>query len=169
MDVATLSLDGLDLDAAVVDHPRPKTGIDRRATLWPQTVEAVKGALAIRRPPTDQDHESVVFITKYGKPWNQEKTDSIGLEFRKILKRLGIKRDGVNFYALRHTFRTVADEVVGDRPAIDRVMGHENGDDIATHYRESIVDDRLRKVTDHVRTWLFGESPGQTGNRRSDG
>ena len=33
-------------------------------------------------------------------------------------------------------------------------MGH--GDQtMASHYRERIGDDRLKAVTDHVRSWLF--------------
>jgi integrase len=59
---------------------------------------------------------------------------------------------------LRHTFRTVADEV-GDRPAIDLIMGHEDSSDMATHYVERIGVERLRKITEHVRTWTFGSPP----------
>jgi integrase len=58
-----------------------------------------------------------------------------------------------NFYTLRHTFRTVADEAK-DQPAIDHIMGHESTH-MSTQYREKISDDRLRAVTDYVRAWLF--------------
>jgi hypothetical protein len=33
-------------------------------------------------------------------------------------------------------------------------MGHQDGDDIVTAYRESISDGRLRAITNHVRSWL---------------
>jgi hypothetical protein len=79
-----------------------------------------------------------------------------------VARAAGLARDGRGFYALRHTFRTVADEV-GDRPAVDLVMGHENGADIATHYVERIGDERLRKVAEHVRGWAF--APGTFGRR----
>jgi hypothetical protein len=51
-------------------------------------------------------------------------------------------------------FRTVAD-AAKDQPAADHIMGHESPH-MSTVYREQISDDRLRAVTDHVRTWLFG-------------
>ncbi|MFG0258170.1 MAG: hypothetical protein ACF8GE_09740 [Phycisphaerales bacterium JB043] len=34
------------------------------------------------------------------------------------------------------------------------VMGHQDSSDIATHYVERIGDERLRRVTDHVRQWV---------------
>ena len=77
---------------------------------------------------------------------------------RKLLNRLGI--DGHrNFYALRHSFRTVADEVK-DQPAADMMMGHESGH-MSGIYRERIGDERLKAVTDHVHAWLFAE-PAKT-------
>ena len=57
------------------------------------------------------------------------------------------------FYTLRHTFRTVADEAK-DQPAADYIMGHEVPH-MSSVYRETISDERLRAVTDHVRAWLF--------------
>jgi hypothetical protein len=59
------------------------------------------------------------------------------------------------FYLLRHTFRTVADEV-RDTPAARLVMGHA-GTTIDHTYRERIGDERLLAVTEHVRTWLFAK------------
>jgi hypothetical protein len=49
--------------------------------------------------------------------------DAVSKEFDKLLKRLGMKRPGLAFYALRRTFRTVADETL-DQPATRLVMGH---------------------------------------------
>lgn len=71
---------------------------------------------------------------------------------RKPDKR-GIYRPGLGFYALRHTFRTIADDT-RDFPAIDHIMGHAR-DDMASVYRERIDDERLRAVVDHVYDWLF--------------
>jgi len=47
----------------------------------------------------------------------------------------------------------VADEI-GDRRAIDLIMGHENGQDISNHYVERIGDERIAKVVEHVRAWM---------------
>jgi hypothetical protein len=36
-------------------------------------------------------------------------------------------------------------------------MGHvPAANDMAAVYRQRVNDDRLRRVTEHVRTWLFG-------------
>ena len=71
----------------------------------------------------------------------------------RVLRSLGIHRQGLNFYALRHTFRTVADGTK-DQPAVDLIMGHVR-DDMASAYRERIDDARLIAVTDFVHSWLF--------------
>jgi integrase len=72
----------------------------------------------------------------------------------KFLHRLGINgRTGLGFYTLRHVFRTVADESK-DQPAVDYIMGHESAH-ISVVYRETISDERLRAVAEHVRGWLF--------------
>ena len=75
------------------------------------------------------------------------------LEFGKLLVALKLKRRGLGFYALRHTFRTVADRTK-DQPAIDHIMGHAR-DDMASLYRERIEDDRLKAVVNVVRMWLW--------------
>jgi hypothetical protein len=47
----------------------------------------------------------------------------------------------------------VADEAK-DQPAADYIMGHEVPH-MSSVYRETISDERLKAVTDHVRAWLF--------------
>lgn len=73
--------------------------------------------------------------------------------FGRLLTDLGIKRPGLSFYALRHSFETHAGES-RDQPAVDAIMGHDPGD-MASLYRERISDDRLRAVVDHVHAWLW--------------
>ncbi len=156
-DCGQLPLFAVDLDRGVIDFPRPKTGIPRRCILWPETVQALREALASRPTPKSQEHAGLVFITKYGQPWARDDDPAaISKEFAKLLKSLGINgRKGLGFYTLRHVFRTVADEA-RDQPAADFIMGHEVPH-MSTVYRETISDARLRAVTDHVRAWLFGD------------
>jgi integrase len=159
-DIGNLSQSALDLDAGIIDFPHPKTGIPRRCPLWPETVQALRDALDLRPEPKRQAHAALVFVTKYGLPWVVNTgTDCVTYECRRLLRRLGINgRQGLGFYTLRHTFRTVADEA-RDQPAADFIMGHEVAS-MSSVYRETISDARLRAVAEHVRAWLFGSPAG---------
>jgi integrase len=154
-DVGTLPLSAVDLERGIIDYPRPKTGMPRRCPLWPETVAALREALASRPEPKHEADAGLVFVTKYGLSWAKDTPDGpISKETRKLLDALGINgRKGIGFYTLRHTFRTVADEA-RDQPAADYIMGHEVPH-MSSVYRETISDARLRAVTDHVRAWLF--------------
>ena len=157
-DCGNLPLSPLDLDRGMIDFPRPKTGIPRRCALWPQTVAAIREALARRPKPKRPQDAGLVFLTKYGYAWSKEdNAGPVTQEMRKLLNRLGINGHR-NFYTLRHTFRTIADEAK-DQPAADYIMGHEVPH-MSSVYRETISDERLRAVADHVRRWLFGGEQG---------
>jgi integrase len=152
-DCAGLPIEALELDSGWLAFLRPKTGIDRRCALWPETVAALHEVLAHRKEPKDAADAGLVFITKYGDGWGKDIADSpITKELRKLLDKLEIN-GGRNFYALRHTFRTVADGAK-DQLAADHIMGHEVAH-MSSVYRERIDDGRLRAVADHVRAWLF--------------
>ena len=154
-DCAGLPRKALELDGGWVNYPRPKTGVERRCPLWPETVKALQKALKARPKPRDKADAELVFITKYGQPWAKNTSDNpVTKETAKLLKELGIQRRGVNFYALRHSFETIGGDA-RDQVAVDHIMGYAR-DDMASVYRERISDERLRAVTDHVRRWLFG-------------
>jgi integrase len=164
-DCGNLPLRAVDLEAGLIDYPRPKTGIARRCPLWAETIAALRDALTKRPVPKKEEDADLVFVTKYGESWAKEVADSpITKEMRKLLNKLDI--DGQrNFYTLRHTFRTIADEAK-DQPAIDYIMGHADPS-IAGHYRERIDDSRLLAVAEYVRNWLFGDEPDD-GNESND-
>ncbi len=153
-DCATLHMRALDLDGGWIDFPRPKTGVHRRCPLWPETVEALRLVLEKRKAPKDADHAENVFVTlKFGSYARDLGGGPVSKEFAKIVKTADLEQTGRGFYALRHTFRTIADGS-RDQPACDHIMCHSR-DDMASVYRERIDDDRLRAVADHVRAWLF--------------
>jgi integrase len=161
-DCGRLPFDAMDLDRALIDFPRPKTGIPRRCCLWPETVEAIRDAMAARPEPKQADLAGLVFITSKGLSWAKDTNDCpIAKETAKLLRRLGINgRTGLGFYILRHTFRTVANESK-DQPAVDFIMGHEVPH-MSSVYRETISDARLRTVANHVNCWLFAQKATST-------
>jgi integrase len=167
-DISMLPLTAVDLERGWLDYARPKTGIERRCPLWPETVAALREVIATRSAPKDKQFETRVFLTQHGNEWLRVKltiegedkktvslvnTDTIAKEMSKLLKRLKIKRPGLSFYALRHTFQTVG-ERVSDLTAVRSIMGHGDAS-MSGVYREEIADERLQKVVDAVRAWLF--------------
>jgi integrase len=158
----------LDLAGAWLNYPRPKTGIERRAKLWPETVAALREVLARRPRPKDAADADLVFLTQRGLPWVKTNTrqredgslqvvcdDAISKETKKLLTDLGINGHR-NFYALRHTFETIGGEA-RDQVAVNAIMGHVD-DTMAGLYRERISDARLSFVSQNVHDWLFAES-----------
>lgn len=157
-DCGRLPKSALDMDNGWLEFPRVKTGIERRIPLWPETVAAIREAIAQRPEPKDPADAELVFITRFGQAWHTDTTESpISYEMGKLLRRLHINgRRRLGFYSLRHTFRTIGDETK-DQPACDAIMGHApESDDMRDVYREGIKDERLKAVTDYVRRWLFG-------------
>jgi integrase len=161
-DCGRLQAEHLDLAGGWLDYPRPKTGLPRRCPLWPETVAALREVLANRPQPRDPAALGLVFVTHPGGPWGDDHNEhAIAKVFIDLRRAAGINgRKGLGFYALRHTFRTVADEA-RDQPAADLIMGHEVPH-MSSVYRETISDARLRAVAEHVRSWLF-PATGQAG------
>jgi integrase len=158
-DCATLPRSALDLDAGWVNFPRPKTGIPRRCPLWPETMAALSEAIAARPEPTDPADAGLVFLTPRGVRWSvpteTTHSDNVGQHFLRLTKKTGIHQGGVGFYALRHTFRTIADGS-RDQVAVDLMMGHTDPT-MGARYRERVEDERLQAVAARVRAWLFGD------------
>lgn len=161
-DCANLPLSALDLENRWMNYPRPKTGVERRCPLWAETVKALRDAIENRPQPKDEADAELVFVTKYGNRWvrtsNHEEPgervslDAVSQAFAKVMHSLDINGRR-NFYAIRHTFATVASESK-DPDAVSSLMGHADNS-MAAVYRERISDERLRAVVDVVRGWLF--------------
>jgi integrase len=173
-DIRALPLAALDLDKGWIDFPRPKTGIERRCPLWPETVAALREAIAGRPKPKQSEAKGLVFVTRCGEPWGSRPKlaadgeeqrgvfhDPISGEFRKVLKTLKLHRKGLGFYSLRHVCETIGGDS-RDQVAVDFIMGHSRND-MASVYRERIDDAWLLAVTEHVRKWLFGEQKTKQG------
>jgi integrase len=162
-DCANLPQSAVDFETRWCDFPRPMTGINRRVPLWTETIDALIEAIASRPNPKDYTDADCCFITSKGNRWvrvqpgksNPDKffvASTIALKFGRLVKRLDINgRRG--FYALRHSFETVAGESI-DQVAVNALMGHVDNS-MAGVYRERISDERLKAVVDVVHRWLF--------------
>ena len=161
-DCGTLPLSAVDLDNGNgwIEYARPKTGIERRCPLWPETVAALRQVIAERPAPKLEADAELVFVTKYGKAWASDgKSNAVTQEMGKLLRKLEINgRRGLGHYSLRHSFRTIAD-ATRDPNAIRKIMGHTDGsiDDAYTH---GIDNARLEAVSNFVHDWLFGAEGG---------
>jgi integrase len=143
-DCAQLPWDALDMQGGWHKFGRPKTSVPRRAKLWKETVDALN---AVKTP-----RSGLVFLTKYGNPWirdteeDSSRVDAISQQSRKI---------GLEFYTLRRTFRTIADEVQ-DVQAVRLIMGH-TGDDMDSVYVQRVGDERLQAIANHVHSKVFAK------------
>jgi integrase len=159
-DVANLPNSAVDLKAGWITFDRVKTGAPRRIPLWPETKAAIREAIAKRHKPKNVADSDLVFISKYGNRVVRStpglgRRDGVADAFSRLLGILNQNRPGLGYYALRHTFATISGAAC-DQVATNAVMGHTPaGDDVPSMYRESIGDDRLLKVVNHVRAWLF--------------
>jgi integrase len=151
-DCGHLTMSHLDLKSGWLNYPRPKTGVERRSKLWPETIEALDNWLSVR-PEPKAGHERVVFLTTTGNSWLYA-DNPISRRFGDLMKQCGLNGHR-NFYALRHTTETIGG-ACRDQVATDHVMGHSRND-MASIYRERIDDKRLEAVASTIREWLFAE------------
>ena len=165
-DCATLPMRALDLERGWLVYPRPKTGIERKIPLWPETISALKVVLAERPTPTNDSHQDLVFVSPRSKSFiSKGSGHRIAKALQPLLEKAKVSRLGLSFYALRHTFQTIA-EGARDLAAVQSIMGHAPGSaDMSAVYRERVDDERLTAITNHVRKWLFSEVPSVSPNR----
>ena len=136
-----------------------KTGVKRRVKLWPETLKAIadfKWSAPYERP--DQD---AVFLTRNGKRWVRENDtgkrshiDAVREQFEKLMDATKTRKPKRGFYGLRHSFQTMAENATGDSVAVKFVMGHVD-DSMSGEYRWNVSDERIERVTEAVRSWLF--------------
>jgi integrase len=166
-DCSNLPISAVNWKEAVIEFDRPKTGVERVVPLWPETLLALQEVLTARPKPANKEINKMLFLTASGEALTRQRVhraedgsvekivtvDSVGDQFDRLLRELGLKRKGIGFYTLHHTFRTWADEV-RDQHAIHRIIGH-TIPGMSGIYVEEISLDRLRAVVDHVRRRLF--------------
>lgn len=137
-DCCSLPVGEVDLEGGWHNFARPKTEVDRRCPLWPETVAAIQVVKGTNK----------VFN---GRPWNRH---TVAREFEKLCKACEVTNHG--FYSLRRTFVTIAQTADVNQAVVDCVTGHARGD-MASIYRQKVFDSQLRNCTDHVRQWYLGK------------
>jgi hypothetical protein len=163
-DCAALPKAAVNLDTGWIEYPRQKTGAERKAKLWPETVAAIRDYLAVRPKPRDKADAGRLFLTRAGQPYLQmvahredyvERRDEIAELYRRMLKRMDQHRAGRSFYSLRRTFRTLGAET-GEEMALNLAMGHAgSADDMSRIYTHVILDAKLEAIANHVRARIF--------------
>lgn len=148
-DIALLELQQFQPVPEMLDYPRRKTYFPRKTPLWPETQEAIRKVIE-ERPATKLPN---LFITKVGTDYSKSHR-MISQLFRTALKDGGHYQPGRNFGALRTTLAEVGREV-GDDLALKALMGHSDGSQLYESYASGVYLPRLKKVTDHVRSWLY--------------
>ena len=104
--------------------------------MWPETVAALREARDARAKPKQREYWHLAFLTRKGEPWGRtthedaddgqvklKHRDYIGRDFQSLLHKLGLDRDRLGFYTLRHVFETIAGDS-RDQVAVDAIMGH---------------------------------------------
>lgn len=162
-DCARLQENHIDFGTGWYDLLRQKTGIPRRCFMWQETRDAIREAMKQRPVASDDENDTLCFLTSHGRPvyWESingkgtaSRVDNVGNRFRKLVESAKIRK-GRGFYSLRRTFETVAGNTQ-DQIAVNFVMGHCD-ESMAAVYRQGIDDQRLIDVAEHVRLWLFGK------------
>jgi integrase len=149
-DLAELTLD--EYQGHWIETTRPKTGVERKVWLWPETRAAIDAFLKVRKNPFGKANEDLLFCTIHRSSWMVGTRDGCTTSFARVRRMAGLKRG--TFYDLRRTFQTVAEGSL-DFPAVSHVMGHAAGSgDMAAKYRQRIEDTRIRAVCEHVRKWF---------------
>lgn len=155
-DVAMLQAD-VDFSGEFLTIPREKTAIDRRVWVWPELRESITHYLRFRPRPADEEAAGRLFIRcGNGRVWGSDKdASSITERFTSAQKRANVYTTRRSFYGLRHTMLSVCTDI-GDPLAEKWLMGHVRSD-ITERYRHKIPDDRIKRLSLHVREWLFGK------------
>lgn len=162
-DVSSLQRGMIDFEKRIIAYDRVKTGALRIVPLWKITTNALREAIALRPKARREEYEDYVFLTRTGEPWVRTtakprgdgstrpiKRDAVAEEFGKVLKSLGIKRPGLNFYAVRHTFYGVAGGAK-DPEARKLIAGHASeGMEQWYEQNENEMLRRVRDVVNHV-------------------
>ena len=187
-DLGRLRWHTIDLKRGTMCFPRPKTGVMRLGYLWKKTRRALKRVRTLKHNRialVSQGDDALVFITRKNLPYYREvevhrlvevdgqrvrklvgvKVDNAILRtFRRMARELEL--DGVTFYRLRHTFKTLGKKA-RDREALDLMMGHKDTTTGKIYDHEDIGWKRIRRVARSVHHKLWPHAKPTAGTPQS--
>jgi integrase len=189
-DIGRLRWNMIDMKSGHMKFPRPKTGVMRHGYLWKKTRKALRCARLARQNLKAWDREgdcSLVFLTRSGLPYYREREvhklveigdkkasklvgisvdNAVSITFRRMAKEL--KLEGVHFYRLRHTFKTLGKRG-GDKEALDLMMGHKDRSVGRIYDHEEIGWRRIRRVARIIYRQLWASPKRQEDTPRPKG
>jgi integrase len=162
-DLGRLRWSHLNLETGELNMPRGKTGTDRKGYMWKSTRKALARVAKLRHAAKAIEKEgqaALVFITRKGLPVYREVevkgrivvSSAISITFGRMAREL--KLDGVTFYRLRHTMKTLGKKAK-DRDALNLMMGHAERSTGEVYDHEDISLARIRRVARRVYRGLW--------------
>jgi len=175
-DIGRLRWNMFDLERRRLRFPRPKTGVMRLGYLWKCTRDALNHVRMLKhsRQALECEGDSgLVFVTRNGLPFYRETEIQADVEIdgKKIRKVIGVKvhkpilctfgrmvrelkLEGVSFYRLRHTFKTLGKKA-RDCEVLDLMMGHKDTSTGKVYDHEQVGWQRVRRVARIVYRQLW--------------
>jgi integrase len=175
-DIGRLRWNMLDLERRRLRFPRPKTGVMRLGSLWKCTREALNRVRELKHSRQALEcagDSAFVFLTRNGLPFYRETEIHADVEIdgKKTRKVMGVKvhkpilctfgrmvrelkLEGVSFYRLRHTFKTLGKNA-RDREVLDLMMGHKDTSTGKVYDHEQIGWRRVGRVARIVYRHLW--------------
>lgn len=135
-EIASLRPEYVDLEQKVFILPTSKTNKPRYIAIPPSIIKDIKNLLSHR--------EGLLFTTQAG---NKLRDDNWSREFQRRVRLLGIKKDRLTFYSLRHSFATDMLPKVGDL-TLQKLLGHSKLE-TTQKYVHMVVSDIVQAVKKH--------------------
>lgn len=171
-----------------LNYPRHKTGNDRKGYLWKRTREALERVKETKWAKSMYErygNSATIFITRKGWAYYREELtikgskvvgvqihNAVSITFGRTAKGLGL--EGVTFYRLRHTFKTLGKRAKDDA-ALNLCMGHSGNSTEDGYDHTQIGGARIKRVALKVKARLWpapkrqGGIDGQTMRLVNDG
>jgi integrase len=159
--IAELEFKHVKLEDGMIRAVRWKKKTAWQASLWPETIQAIRDYLEHRPEPAREEYASYIFLTSDGYPVKHETdakalggycTDVLANHCKKLTDDLGFSADYLTYGAWRHTFTSLAVSA-GKDGITRRITGHKIQGSMDNYV--FIRKAQAEEVTDVVRGQLL--------------